>query len=412
MSRKTSGIAVLTVALALALSACAAQSGGSSADEPVELTFANWQWLEPGRGELLWEAMLEFEESHSNVTLKRQDLTRANYDSTIQTQIGAGEGPDILIVPPSMFPTMTDANLLVPIADLPDYPGAAGETVDGERVAYTWSTATFGFFWNEAILAEAGVQPPTTMDELLAAAEQITAATGKPGFAVRSSLSEEGPWWSDFANWVYGYGGAWSDGTNLTINDPMNIEAVAMLKRLYDAGVMPIGDDASTFRSRFANGEIGMMFDNSAVLYTILEGPLESADVGVSTLPFPTSNSSRVTNFVGVNANSSHPDEASEFVRWLASDDGQEVLAAALFPGLTATGASAPADVEAEYPWIVHYQEQATTATGSPVVAGFELETPQIQSIVMSAIENVLINDVDPADALSDAQAAAESSLG
>lgn len=415
MQRSIIRAVAIAAAACLTLTACSTSETRDTAtgsDGKVELTFANWQWLEPGRGEALWNSMLKYQEKNPNVALKKLEITRADYEKTLQTQMGAGGGPDLLIVPPALLPELATAGLLTPLEDVSEKGDGhvEQETFDGERLAYTWEIVNFGFFWNKNLLAEAGVEPPTDMDGVIEAAEAITAATGKPGFAARHSLNEEQPWWADFTNWPYGFGGGWSKDGELTIDDPKNVEAVTAFKKLYDSGAMPVGDDASTFRSRFKNGEIGMMFDNASVLFTMLDGNevLTPNDIGVAPLPFPTENSSLITNFVGVNRNSDHAEEAMDFIRWLASPAGQESSAQGLFPTLNATAATPSADIVAEHPWIEAYSEGAKTAKGSPVIAGFELETPQIKTMVMKAIEGVLINGDDPADALKRVQEAAE----
>lgn len=402
--------AALFLAAAVVLAGCGTGEETDGGDGKVELSFANWQWLEPGRGERLWKSMLEYEKVNPKVTFKKVSATRAEYEKTIQTQMGAGTGPDVLIVPPGLLYQLAAADLLVPLEGVAEDPHLAQETHKGKRLAYTWEVVNFGFFWNKKLLDQAGVKPPTDMAGVLAAARAVTAKTGKPGFAVRSSTSELNPWWADFASWPYGFGGGWSKDGKLTINDPKNVEAVTALKKLYDSGSMPIGDDASTFRSRFANGEIGMMFDNASVLFTILEGnkQLASEDVGVATLPFPTDNSSQITNFVGVNKHSKHQAAAMDFIKWLGSQEGQRISAEGLFPTLNATATPPPDDIAAKYPWIKVYREQAKTAQGSPFIPGFELSTPQISTVVMKAIETVLVNNQDPAAALDQAQKAAE----
>lgn len=408
MNRRQFTAAVLVAAPAAALVGCSSGAGGASG--PAEIVFADWQWLEPGRGDRLWDAMNEFTKVNDQVTLKQESSTRADYEKKMQTEIGAGGGPDLLIVPQGLLYQMQSANLLLPLEGVEDDSLADQETFDGQRLVYGWELVNFGFIWNKSLLADAGVEPPTDMAGILAAAKQITAKTGKPGFAVRNSTNEMQPWWSDFQHWVYGYGGAWSADGKLTIANPQNVEAVMMLKKLYDSGSMPIGDDASTFRSRFAKGEIAMMFDNASVLFTILDGnkQLTSSDVGVAHLPFPTDNDSLVTNFIGINKNTKRPDEAMAFLKWLSSPDGQKVAAGGIFPTLNATATPPPADIVAKYPWIKVYAEAAKTAKGSPLIPGFELQTPQISTIIMKAIEKVLVSNADPTTSLQDAQKAAE----
>ena len=99
--------------------------------------------------------------------------------------------------------------------------------------------------------------------KLIAAAKAIKDKTGNPGFAVRHQISEETPWWIDFSNWSYGFGGAWSKDGKLTINSPENVAAVTAYRDMYKSGAMAVGDDASTFRSKFQQGKIGIDRDKS-----------------------------------------------------------------------------------------------------------------------------------------------------
>src|SRR4029453_17946065 len=100
----------------------------------------------------------------------------------------------------------------------------------------------------------------------------------------RHQINEEAPWWIDFSNWTYGFGGKWSNGGALTINSPENVAAVTAFRDMYSSGAMAVGDDASTFRSKFKAGKVGMMIDNSSALATMVTGnqAVPSKTVGAS----------------------------------------------------------------------------------------------------------------------------------
>lgn len=424
MSRTTRsylGAVAAVAAAGLVLTACSNGPEGTDGDEPVTLTFASWQWLEPGRGEALWEAMTAYSEANPNVTLEQQAVPRADYESTMSTQIGAGGGPDLLIVPPAFLFQAGDAGILAPLdgilpADVESklLPNNERGVYDGERLGYTWEAVNWALIYNRNLLDEAGVDVPSTPDELVTAAEAVTAATGNPGFAVRHQTGEMQPWANDFASWPCGFGGGWAADGELTIDTPENIEAVELLKSLYDSGAMPIGDDASTFRSRFANGEVGMMIDNASVAFTVTTGDsaISSDDIGVAPLPFPTDDSSQIVNFIGVNANSDHVEAAQDFIAWLFSDEGQSLAADSVFPSTVGTDAQPSAELMEANPWVETYREQALTSTCSPLVPGFELQTPTITTIIMTQIESVLTQGVSVEQALSQAQQEAESTVG
>ncbi|WP_198154012.1 ABC transporter substrate-binding protein [Catenuloplanes japonicus] len=399
-------------AMVLAAALTTGCGGDSGADGGGELVFANWQWLEPGRGEQLWTAV----SGYPDATLKQQAIARKDYESTLKTQIGARGGPDILIIPDTFLPELADAGALEPLDDVLDDAGKSALNAtneagkyDGKQVGYAWEIVNYALFWNTSILDQAGVQPPTDMPGLVAAAKEIKAKTGNPGFAVRHQINEEAPWWIDFSNWTYGFGGAWSKGGQLTIDSPENIAAVTAFRDMYASGAMAVGDDASTFRSKFKAGNVGMMIDNSSALATMVTGndKVPSTGVGASALPFPVKASSQAGFFVGINTFSKNKAAAKDWLRWFYTAPAQQQAAAALGASVLGTDAKPPAEFVTANPWVPTFQAQAATSADA-VIDGFETATPLIRHAVLTEVEKVLVDGDDPATALGRAQEAAE----
>lgn len=426
MVRKRLRSVSLVAVAALTFAACTSGGGGSaggegpSVEEGGTLTFANWQWLEPGRAETIFAAANGYTSENPEVEIEQQSIVRADYEKTISTQIGSGGGPDIFIVPDTYFPELVESGALEPLDDVlepedEERLASANEDYvdDGQQMGLVWETVPFAFFWNQQILDEAGVTPPTSFDELLTAAETITAETGKTGFAVRHQLNEEPVWWLDHANWEYGFGGGWSDGEELTINSPENVEAETAFKEMYDSGAFSVGDDASTYRSKFAAGEVGMVIDNSSALLTMIADSdvVTSEQVGASTLPFPTDSSAYAGFAIGINANSENKALAKDYLRWMFTEEAQQGFAEGLFPSSVGTDAEAPAELTEANPWVEPFFEQLPEAQNA-VVQGFEAQTPIIRKIVLTQIERILTQDVDPQEALDQAQQEAEAAVG
>lgn len=426
MGRNRLRVTALLASVTLGLTACSGGGGsssggeGPSAKEGGTLTFADWQWLEPGRAETIFKAVNAYTAENSKATIKKQSITRADYEKTISTQIGSGAGPDIFIVPDTYFPELAASGALEPLDGVLDPadekrlgPANQDYTSDGKQLGYVWETVPFAFFWNKKILDQAGVAPPTSFDELLAAAKKIKSSTGKTGFAVRHQMNEEPVWWLDHANWEYGYGGGWSDGEKLTINRPENVQAETDFKRMYDSGAFAVGDDASTYRSKFTAGEIGMVIDNSSALLTMVQDNKEvpSDQVGASALPFPTDGSAYAGFAIGINANSEHKALAKDFIRWMFTEKAQQGFAKGLFPSSVGTDAESPQDLRDANPWVGEFFAQLPDAENA-VVQGFEPQTPIIRKIVLTQIDRILTEDADPQEALDQAQKEAEAAVG
>jgi multiple sugar transport system substrate-binding protein len=281
--------------------------------------------------------------------------------------------------------------------------------VDGKQLGYAWEIVNYALFWNKKLLADANVQPPTDMAGLITAAKTIKSKTGNPGFAVRHQINEEAPWWIDFSNWTYGFGGAWSKDGKLTVNSPENVAAVTAFRDMYKSGAMAVGDDASTFRSKFKAGKVGMMIDNSSALSTMVAGNkvVPSTGVGASKLPFPAPASSQAGFFVGINKFAKHKTAAKKWLKWFYGADAQKTAAAALGASVIGTDVKPPAEFVTANPWVPTFQAQAATSADA-VVDGFETKTPQIRHAVLTEIEKVLVDGDDPAAALGRAQQEAE----
>src|SRR5690606_21475073 len=177
----------------------------------------HWDFLAPAYGEQMQEIVRGYEDYNPDATIETVGIVRADYETKLKIQFSSGGGPDVFAMADTFFPELAAAGKLAPLDDaLPD------ETVErlnntndaviweDRRLGVTWQVAPYAFLWNSDLLEEAGVEPPTTPEELLEAAQAIKENLGINGFAVRHRLAEETPWWIDFNNWVVGFGGGWS----------------------------------------------------------------------------------------------------------------------------------------------------------------------------------------------------------
>lgn len=393
---------------------------GPSVEEGGTIVYASWEWAEPTRGEQIWQALQVYAEEHPNVTLEQQTITRADYDKTISTQIGAGGGPDLMIIPDPFLPTLVSAGALEPLNDaLSDEvrenlrPINDNYDIDGEQLALVWETSNYALFWNQEILDDAGVTPPTDFAGLVEAAKTIKEETGKTGFAVRHQMNEETAWWTDFSNWPVGFGGGWSEDGELTINSPENVEALEAFKEMYASGAFAVGDDASTYRSKFGAGDIGMIIDNSNIPFSISADNtvVPSTQIGSSALPFPSDASVHVGNLIGINVNSPNKAIAKDFINWMFSESAQASLASALFPAAPGTEVMPDEALVEANPWYEAFFEQGANSR-SAIIAGFEEQTQPISSIILSQVSRVLTTDTSAQEALDQAQEEAEALVG
>jgi multiple sugar transport system substrate-binding protein len=375
------------------------------------LNIAHWDFLAPKYGEQMQAVIKSYEKYNVNAKIQTIGIVRSVYETKMKIQLSAKGGPDVFTIPDTFFPELARSNLLEPLDNV--FLSATKRRMNesnkgglwrGKQLAITWQVAPYAFFWNKDILDKAGVKPPTTPEELIIAAKTIKEKTGLTGFAVRSRLAEETPWWIDFNNWVVGFNGGWSNGEKLTIDSPQNIAAVTAYKAVYDSGGFSVGDDASTFRSKFGQGLVGMMIDATGALPAMIGEKVPSKSVGASKLPFPGKSTSQVGILLGINTNSKNKELAKHFLNWFLTKDTQQAISEMI--GNTSTVATetiVPAAFLQENPWASAYKENGKS-TKSSVPEGFESSTSEIRKEVLTQLEQVLLGKMTPAEALKKAQ--------
>lgn len=425
MSRLKSVIqgTALATSLALLLAGCGGSSGNSASDGASKslsgtLSVASWAFLEPTRGDALLKAVQEYSKTNKNATVKKVEVARADYEKTMSTQLGAGQGPDILVIPDAFFPQLAKSNLLEPLDDVVKAakPSKFRDINDnykwqGKQLGVAWEVVPYALFYNKKILTQAGVKPPTTPEELVSAQNTIKEKTGITGFTVRHQMGEATPWWTDQSNWEFGFGGQWSNGSKLTINSKKNVQAVEAYKKTYDGPGFGKGQDASTYRAAFKAGQLGMSIDNSSAVATVVGDAVPSDQIGAEVLPFPGGGSAYAGFSIGINANSKHKELAKDWIKWMLSSDGQKLFANTLFPSVIATDTPADDKLLSANPWVAAFNEQVKKSS-SVVIKGYEDHTADISTIILTQISRVLAGEVSAQDALNEAQAQAEAKYG
>ncbi|WP_347312068.1 ABC transporter substrate-binding protein [Defluviimonas sp. SAOS-178_SWC] len=378
------------------------------AEEPVNLVISNSQWLDALRGEGLWNAVKAYEATAPGVTLESLGIPSKDYGDRLMTEFGAGKGPDIAIMQEGVFFALADAGLLVDV-------GAAVEGVslnatkdngiiDGVTLGVPWQRAAYALIYNADLVGAAGVAVPTTVPELIASAQGVQDKTGAIGFTSRHQISDFSGFYMDFQSWAYGHGVSWVDAEGkLTINTPEAAAAIAAFKQVYDAKIIPVGDDMPTQRTRFKEKQVGFSIDNSGGTLNIASGgAMESSRMKSAAMPFPHPGAHQQI-YVAVNANSEHPEEAIAFLKWLVTPEAQAALRKASGPDALATDVPLDADFVAKNPWAPVFAELAQQSH-SVLIPGYEVETTQIMRPVMEAVEEVLVTGITPEEALAKAQ--------
>lgn len=397
---------------AVMLTGCAGGDGGQTEGGVTTITFAASTFGDPGRGPLLLEYLDEFNTSQDEVRVSAAAVPYPTFGQTILTQMGSGLGPDLIRFDMPEFESASEAGLIAPLDDLID----VGEyqllaqpdqfmVHDGVRHGIIFEASNYAMFYNVDLIPT----PPTNPDEFFETAKSLTGG-GTYGLAFRHTEAEEAGVWQDIFNYVYGFGGAWSDGENLTINRPENLEGLEFYQSLYDADVIPRGTDAATFRRMFAEGLVGMELNNGGyVSATKGQGP--DLNFSVAPIPFPVRSQGAILAPIVINEASPAKDAAATFIRWVLEPENQVKLQEILGASSVATATERSAASLEETPFLTVFDE-LTDSSLPQIVLGFESRTPDIRKIVVTNVIAALQGEMDMKTALDRAQEEAEKLVG
>ncbi len=184
-SRAIAAAAVAAVAVG-GMTACSSNGSSSSGGKT---TVNWWSWNPDDTTDKQWIAA--FEKEHPDITVKHRFIQYSDYVNAVRLAATSNSGPDVFglqvgALTTQFAPLATD---LAPLAEKnigADWKDQLLQTqqlaVDGKQVGLPWMITGGGLLWyNKNILDQAGVKPPTTLDEWKSACAKIT-ALGKTCF--------------------------------------------------------------------------------------------------------------------------------------------------------------------------------------------------------------------------------------
>ncbi|MCC3296077.1 extracellular solute-binding protein [Arthrobacter sp. zg-Y411] len=283
------GLVALAATGALAVSSCGFGGGGSGEGDASSLDLLVPSYSDGTKA--LWEGVIEdFQAENEGIKVNLQVESWENLESVLQTKIQAGEAPDIYNG--GAFSAFADEGLLYPAEDIAseetisDFQEsfAENEALDGTQYGLPLIASVRALFYNQDLFDAAGVTaPPTTWDELHAAAKKIS-DTGTPGYGMPLG-SEEAQ--GESLIWFAGNGGGFGSESEITVNSPENLEAAEFMKKMISDGVTQ-PDPGATQRTPminvFAQGQIGMVYALPQTVGQIEEENPE-LNYGVTTVP-------------------------------------------------------------------------------------------------------------------------------
>lgn len=398
-------------AVVASLAACA--PGGGSDDTVLRIAMGS-----PGEAQIrVWDDVaVQFENDHPGMTVEMNYQDDDLYETIgLPNLLNGRNAPDIYFewagsrleqrYQDGFAADLTDAVETGPIAGLFDPSIFESVTIDGKVVMIPHAADVTNVLWyNTDILEDAGVTPPTTWDQLIAACDTLNAKGIIPIASGNKDLWAAGNWLAHLASRVVGedvYEETLSG--NAKFSTPEWEEALGYVKELADHKC--VNDSANAVDDNegaqlFFQGKAAMHAIGSwLVSWAIDEAPELNFDyVNLPAMPGSGDQGSVIGVVTGyiVNAKSTKQDAAADFLALLNSDENVAAFIEAELTPL-ALSASEGQDVDSRSASLSELLASAP-AIVLPPDTGYDLE---MANALYSALAEVLGGQKSPADALA-----------
>ncbi|GGB91845.1 sugar ABC transporter substrate-binding protein [Marivita lacus] len=325
-------LAVATATSAAALFSTAAQA--------VEIEY--WQYFFDTRVEAMETLIENFEAANPDITVKMTHFPYADYRTKVAAAIPAGEGPDVVQLFYGWLNDYVAADLIQPLPsdvfpaskiDAEFFPMVQAMKEGDQYWALPTAVRSLALFYNTRLLEEAGVEPPTTLDEMIAAAKAMTKRDGAGNLTqvgmTAGMTAQDHHWWREGLVRQFGGEPYVDDYQTVNYNNEAGLEALNFYSSLF------MGDDAVTSigfmdepQAAFKAGRAGLHIDGSFRIGS-LEGQ-RGLNWGVTELPATADGTqsnyaSYWVNAITTKAEGEKYDAAVKFMEYITGDEAMQV---------------------------------------------------------------------------------------
>ncbi len=336
-------VAALSVA---SLAACSTGGSGSSGDSKTLTFWASNQGTSLQNDKEVLTPVLKKFTKETGIKVDLQVIGWNDLQNKIQTAVTSGQGPDVVSIGNTWATSLQATGAFQEFgasemkaiggadkfADVPlSTGGAPGKTVT--------SVPLFGFayglYYNKKMFADAGLQPPTTWEDLVSDAKQLTdpskdvygislvgsSYAENAHFAFINSAQNGGEWFDKDGKPTF-TSKANVDGIKRYIDLMQSAKAANTSNAQYDNGTQSVTD--------FANGKAAMILNQNNADATIQSVGMDASAYGV--VPFPTTAGGEdIASFpAGINLsifkNTKNKDGALKFVKYMTDSSAQTEL--------------------------------------------------------------------------------------
>lgn len=377
----------------------------------VEIEY--WQYEYASKTDLVNEFIPEFEAANPGIKIKHVNFPYEDFIQQVAAAVQAGEGPDVLNVYFGWIPAYVQQQFLVPL-DPELFPHdvieseffpmiSAGKVVD-DYYALPTAVRTLALFCNMDHLDAAGVAPPTTWDELLAAAKATAVKNGNDFEVVGFTHDMAGQghnWWREALIRQAGGMPSTEDNRTLQWTSAEGIEAFNYVTSfLMDSEITQSGfqTDGPT---AFGSGMAALHIDGS---YRVGTYKSSAPDLNYKIVPLPENKDK--ASFASfwcntITRNAAEGDKAIAAAKWIDFLASADVMKR----WTPAVGELPARSALAEDPSLLEDDKVAPFIESLPYsYATFMVNEAELRQAVLDAFDNVTLAGLDPEVAVQEAQ--------
>ena len=326
-------------AVLLASAAAVASLAGTAANA-VEIEY--WQYFFDARVTAMEQLIENFQAANPDITVTMTHFPYADYRTKVAAAIPAGEGPDVVQLFYGWLNDYVEADLIQPLPtdvfpaatiDAEFFPMVQAMKEGDQYWALPTAVRSLALFYNERLMEEAGVEPPTTLDEMMAAAEAMTKRDGAGNITqvgiTASMTAQDHHWWREGLVRQMGGDPYLDDYQTVNYNTDAGVEALEFYTSMF-MGENPV--TATTFmdepQAAFKAGLAGMHIDGSFRIGSLAE--IRGLKWGVTELPanadgMRSNYSSYWVNAITTKAEGEKYDAAVKFMEYVTSDEAMQI---------------------------------------------------------------------------------------
>lgn len=413
----------LGVTLSVVAAGCSA-SGDSAADDELLL----WHGYSADSEVFFQELIDEYNATDPDIPVGEVQYVSGVSTNQVVTGIRSGEAPNVFVGDgnPSQLGQIIATDEIVALDDFLSssdttsaedfYPGMLSAGVfDGTTYALPTDGGDYALIYNTEMFEEAGLEAPTTWDEVREAAEALTDDSGRYGIYLPMNNDE----WPVFTwqSMLWSAGGEFlnEDNTEVAFNSEEGVDALSIWTDLVaDGYAYPtnLASDADgQAMAAFTSGSVAMIITGAYNLAQLDEA-LGEENVGVTEFPIveePAMNTGVNVSYI-LESTDELEQGAWDFLEWWTSADVQSrwVNGSGYLP-TTAAAAEAEATIEAVAAdeRLQVFIDQLEYASSRPSVLAYG----EVSSALSTEIEKAMLGQQSAEEALENAAANAQEAL-